>query len=91
MGGAIRTTTRTLAIAACVTVAVNATAPASGAAPGHKSCKQLGALTVSEAHDGTLVPELQGLPRGTVDDLIAVVQIGGSFGGAIVPPFCEPK
>jgi hypothetical protein len=89
--GALRTTARTLAVAACLSAGAIATAPASGAAPGHESCKAYGALVASEAHDGTLVPELKSLPRGTVDDLIAIVQVGGTFGGEAVPPFCEPK
>jgi hypothetical protein len=37
------------------------------------------------------VPELENLPRGTLDDLIAVVQVGGTFGDEDVPPFCTPN
>ena len=36
-------------------------------------------------------PSNRSLPHGTVDDLIAVVQVGGTFGGEVVPPFCTPK
>ena len=88
---AVRKATRVLAVTTAFTAAAIATAPASGAAPGHTSCKALGELTVSEAHDKTLAPELHSLPRGTVDDLIAVVQVGGTFGGEAVPAFCVPK
>jgi hypothetical protein len=89
--GALRSATRVVLVSVGLTAAAIAAAPASGAAPGHTSCKALGALNVSEARDGTLVPELQSLPRGAVDDLIAVVQVGGTFGGEAVPAFCEPK
>jgi hypothetical protein len=89
--GAIGRAARALAVTAGITAAAVATASPSGAVPGHTSCKAYGQLTVSEAHDGTLVPELQSLPRGTVDDLIALVQVGGTFGDEIVPPFCEPR
>jgi hypothetical protein len=88
---AIRKTTAVLFATAGLTAAAIAAAPASGAVPGHTSCKAYGALTVGEAHDKTLAPELQSLPRGTVDDLVAVVQVGGTFGGETVPAFCVPK
>jgi len=71
-----------------LTVATILTTPAVGAAPGHRSCQGFGALTASEAHDKTVASELHSLPRGTVDDLIAVVQVGGAFGGEQVPAFC---
>jgi len=74
-----------------MTAAAIAAASPSGAVPGHTSCKAYGQLTVTEAHDKTLASELQSLTRGTVDDLIAVVQLGGTFGGEVVPPFCIPK
>jgi hypothetical protein len=89
--GALRSTRRALLVAAGLTVAAIATASPSGAVPGHTSCKGYGHLSVSEAHTKTLVPELHSLPRGTVDDLIAIVQVGGTFGGEAVPPFCIPK
>ena len=69
----------------------NQHAAPSGAVPGHTSCKGYGELTASEAHAKTLVTELQSLPHGTVDDLIALVQVGGTFDGETVPPFCTPK
>jgi hypothetical protein len=88
---ALRSTSRALVVTAGLTAAAIATASPSGAVPGHASCKGYGELTVSEAHAKTLVPELHSLPRGTIDDLIAVVQVGGTFGDEVVPPFCIPK
>jgi hypothetical protein len=88
---AVRKLMAVLVMSAGMTAVVVATAPPGGAAPGHTSCQALGALTVSEAQAKTLAPELRALPRGTVDDLIAVVQVGGTFGGEQVPAFCVPK
>ena len=62
-----------------------------GAVPGHTSCKDLGALVASEAQAGTVGAENRSLPHGTVDDLIHAVQVGGTFGDEVVPPFCTPK
>jgi hypothetical protein len=89
--GTIRTPLRVAVVSAGLTAAAIATAAPGGAVPGHTSCKGYGELTVSEAHAKTLAPELQSLPRGTVDDLIALVQVGGTFDGETVPPFCTPK
>jgi hypothetical protein len=89
--GALRTTGRLLVVTAGLAVAATATASPSGAVPGHTSCKGYGQLTASEAQTGTLVPELHSLPRGTIDDLIAVVQVGGTFGDEPVPAFCTLK
>ncbi len=88
---AIRTAITFAVATSSVTVVMVVTAPAGGAAPGHRSCQGFGALTASEAHDKTVASELHSLPRGTVDDLIAVVQVGGSFGGEDVPAFCVLK
>ena len=88
---AIRTTTRVLVMGAGLTVAAMVTAPVASATPGHTSCRAYGALTVSEAHDKTLASELLTLPHGTVDDLVAVVQVGGTFAGNTVPAFCVLK
>lgn len=83
---------RKLTTAAFVVTASLALTTAQAAAhPGHTSCKGYGELTASEAHAGTVASELQSLPRGTVDDLIAIVQVGGTFGDEVVPPFCVPK
>ena len=67
------------------------TGPTAAAAPGHASCKNLGALVASEAHDQSIADEIQSLPRGAQDDLIQAVQIGGVFFGEPVPAFCQPK
>jgi hypothetical protein len=88
---ALRTTARVLVVTAGFTVAAIAPASPSGAVPGHTSCKGLGALVASEAQAGTVGAENRSLPHGTVDDLIAVVQVGGTFGDEVVPPFCTPK
>jgi hypothetical protein len=89
--GALRSTRRALLVTGGLTVAAIATASPSGAVPGHRSCKDLGALVASEAHAGTIGAEQRALPHGTADDLIAIVQVGGDFGGEVVPPFCVPK
>lgn len=89
--GALRAIRRALLVTAGLAAAAIAPAAPSGAVPGHTSCKGYGQLIVSEAHTKTLVPELHSLPRGTVDDLIAVVHVGGTFGDEVVPPFCLPK
>jgi hypothetical protein len=83
----IRITLVSAAIAAGAVV----TAPTAHAVPGHTSCRDLGALTVSEAQDQTLAPELRSIPPGSVDDLIALVQTGGELDGETIPRFCEPK
>ena len=89
--GAIRAIARAGLLAGGLSAAALATAAPSGAVPGHTSCKGFGQLTVSEAQSKTIASELHSLPRGTVDDLIALVQIGGTFDGEVVPPFCTPK
>lgn len=88
---ALRTTRRALLTSAGLAAAAIATASPSGAVPGHTSCKDLGALVASEAQAGTVGAENRSLPHGTVDDLIAIVQVGGTFGDEVVPPFCTPK
>jgi hypothetical protein len=89
--GALRSIGRTAVVTAGLTVAAIATASPSGAVPGHTSCKDLGSLVASEAHAGTIGAENRSLPHGSVDDLIAVVQVGGTFGDEVVPPFCTLK
>ena len=89
--GALRSTGQTLVVTAGLTVAAIATASPSGAVPGHTSCKDLGALVASEAQAGTVGAENRSLPHGTVDDLVHAVQVGGTFGDEVVPPFCTPK
>jgi len=84
--------TRTLLISGVVTLAgVIGTALPAAAVPGHTSCAGLGALTVSEAHDGSLVTELRSLPPGSAAQLVALVQVGGTFDGEPVPAFCVLK
>ncbi len=87
----LRRPRRALLVAAGLAAAIIAMASPSGAVPGHTSCKGYGQLNASEAQAGTLVPELRSLPRGTLDDLIAVVQVGGTFGDEVIPPFCLSK
>ena len=87
----LRGTRRALLVTAGLTIATIATASPSGAVPGHTSCKDLGALVASEAQAGTVGTENRSLPHGTVDDLIAIVQVGGTLGGEVVPPFCVPR
>ncbi len=67
------------------------TAPAASAVPGHTSCRDLGALTVSEAQAHTLAPEIRSLPPGSVNDLVALIQVGGVLDAQTIPPFCQPK
>ena len=61
------------------------------AAAGHTSCRELGATTAAEAKAHTVAPEVLEFAPGGVDDLIALVQLGGTFGGETVPPLCQPK
>jgi hypothetical protein len=88
---ALRSTRRALLVTAGLIVAAIATASPGGAVPGHTSCRGLGALVASEAHAGTLGAEQRSLPHGTADDLIAIVQVGGTVGEEVIPPFCDPK
>ena len=88
---AVRRTLRIAAAAIILFAAAAAIASPAGAAPGHTSCKDLGQLTASEGRARTIAVELKSYPRGTVDDVIALVQLGGTFGDEVVPPFCTPK
>ena len=61
------------------------------AAPGHTSCRDLGAETAREAKAHAVAPEILAFAPGGVDDLIALVQLGGTFEGEPVPPLCVPR
>jgi hypothetical protein len=80
-----RVLTGTAGLAAIVLIA----ASTAHAALSHTSCKELGALVASEARAGTIGEENRALPRGSVDDLIHIVQVGGDFEGEAVPAFCQ--
>ena len=62
-----------------------------GAAPGHTSCRDLGTTTAGEAQAHELAPEILSFAPGSVDDLVALAQLGGTFDGEVVPPLCQPK
>ena len=89
--GPLRSNRRVLVVTAGLTLAAVATASPSSAASRHTSCRDLGALVASEAHAGTIGAENRSLPHGTVDDLLHTVQLGGTFGDEVIPPFCTPK
>jgi hypothetical protein len=64
---------------------------AADAAPGHTSCRGLGATTAEEARNHAVAPEIRAFAPGGVDDLIGLVQLGGTFEGETVAPLCVPK
>lgn len=66
-------------------------ADTASAATGHTSCRTLGATTAAEARDHAVAPEILAFAPGSVDDLIALVQLGGTFDGEVVEPLCLPK
>lgn len=78
-----------LVIAATCAASISATGTAH-AAPGHTSCRDLGATTAAEGRDHLVAPEIRAVSPGGVDDLIALVQLGGTFDGEIVEPLCQP-
>jgi hypothetical protein len=82
---------RILIAALTTAAAVIAGAGTADAAAGHTSCRDLGATTAEEAKAHTVAPEVLEFAPGGVDDLIALVQLGGTFGGETVPPLCQPK
>lgn len=53
--------------------------------------RALGATTAAEARDHAAASESLAFAPGSVDDLIALVQLGGTFEGEIVEPLCVPK
>ena len=82
---------RVLAAVAVIGLAPCLSADGASAAPGHTSCRALGATTAAEARDHAVAPEILAFAPGSVDDLIALVQLGGTFEGEIVEPLCVPK
>jgi hypothetical protein len=64
---------------------------AADAAPGHTSCRALGATTAEEARNHAVAPEVLAFAPRHVDDLIALVQLGGTFEGEPVAPLCVPR
>ncbi len=84
-------TTRPLAFVAALAAASVAASSTAHAAPGHTSCRALGATTADEARQHLVAPEVLDFAPGQVDDLIALVQLGGTFGGETVDPLCQPK
>jgi hypothetical protein len=84
-------THRALVVAATLALPTALGAGTASAASGHTSCRALGATSASEAREGILAPEIQLFAPGSVDDLIALVQLGGTFEGEIVDPLCTPK
>jgi hypothetical protein len=88
--GAVKIT-RVLIVSATITALPALSATPAGARPGHTSCQDLGALVASEARAGTIGEENSSLPRGSVDDLLHAVQVGGTYFGEPIPAFCQPK
>lgn len=84
-------TVRALAAVAVIGLVPALAAHAASAAPGHTSCRALGATTAAEARDHAVAPEILAFAPGSVDDLIALVQLGGTFEAEIVEGLCVPK
>ncbi|MGI8795526.1 MAG: hypothetical protein ACR2IR_02880 [Acidimicrobiia bacterium] len=59
--------------------------------PGHISCRGFGLHNASEAHQQIIDDEVRSFGPGNVDDVIALVHLGGTFGGEVIPAFCAPK
>ena len=77
--------------AATVAVSTIALGGTAGAVPGHTSCRGLGQHNAGEAQTGVLVDEVHYFGPGNIDDVVALVQIGGTFGDEVVPALCTLK
>ena len=86
-----KSTTRVAAFAMTLTVASLFGTGVAAAIPGHTSCRVFGATSASEARDQTLAGEVLAFTPRHVDDLVALVQAGGTLDGEIVPALCQPK
>ncbi|MFN2419329.1 MAG: hypothetical protein ABR593_10455 [Candidatus Limnocylindria bacterium] len=84
-------TTRALTLTATLAMGSLLTGGTAHAAAGHTTCRDLGATTAAEAREHLVAPEIRDFAPGSVDDLIALVQLGGTFGGETVDPLCQPK
>lgn len=82
---------RALAAVAVIGLVATLAADGASAAPGHTSCRGLGTTTAAEGKDHAVAPEILAFAPGSVNDLIALVQLGGTFEGEIVEPLCVPK
>ena len=87
----MKTLTHGIAAATVVAAASLLGAAPAGAVSGHTSCRGFGAETSAEAQAGTVATEIHAFGPGNVDDLVALVQVGGTFGGETVEPLCEPR
>jgi hypothetical protein len=91
MGATRRAAIRVLALATTLAVPMVVGADVAAAAPGHTSCRSLGQTNASEAQAHVLASEILAFAPGSVDDLVALVQLGGTFDGEVVEPLCTPK
>jgi hypothetical protein len=73
-----------------VTTSIALTTGQASAHPGHTSCQDFGQHNASEAHDQIIDDEIRFFGPGNVDDVIALVHLGGTFDGEPVPALCEP-
>lgn len=73
-----------------VTASLALTTGQASAHPGHTSCKDFGQHNAIEAHDQIVDDEVRFFGPGNVDDVVALVHIGGTFGGETVPALCTP-
>lgn len=69
---------------------VRETGGSSSAHPGHTNCKGFGQHNASEAHDQIVDDEVRFFGPGNVDDVVALVHLGGTFDGEPVPALCTP-
>jgi hypothetical protein len=82
---------RALAAMAVIGLVPTLAADTASAAARHTSCRALGATTAGEARSHAVAPEILAFAPKSVDDLIALVQLGGTFEGETVEPLCLPK
>jgi hypothetical protein len=91
MGAGANRAARIVAGAAILGLVPTLAASSASAAPRHTSCRALGEATAAEARDHAVAPEILTFAPGSVDDLLALVQVGGSFEGEVVEPLCLPR
>jgi hypothetical protein len=91
MGARAVPAARIVAGAAVIGLVPTLAAGTASAAPRHTSCRALGATTAAEAKEHAVAPEILTFAPGSVDDLLALVQLGGTFEGEVVEPLCTPR
>lgn len=72
-----------------VTLALSA-GPAS-AHPGHTSCKNFGQHNATEARQQLIDDEVRAFGPRNVDDIVALVHLGGTFDSEPIPALCVTR